>query len=143
MKRAVFFFSLFASAGCGAASTCPATEPPSSSVRSVKELVEAAKTDATLEGRDVTVCGFLWHEYEEDSLWHDDEAFERGRACIAGPAVCVQRKNEVRLSLTGNREKWRGFKGDRACVSGTFHVARAITNSAVSPVEIAVRCVRK
>lgn len=144
MKRALSSGLLAIATGCGGASTCPATEPPPSSTYSVQDVIDAATKDAaSIDGRDVTVCGFVWHEYEEDALWQDDAAFEHLRACIASAATCVERKNKARLTLTGNREKWRDWKGDRACINGTFHVARASTNNAISPLEIAVRCVRK
>lgn len=116
--------------------TCPAMEP-SARRHAVHEVIADA---GALEGRDVTVCGFVWVEYQDGSLWEDADAFERLRGCIASPATCAERKNAVRLTLGGNLEKWRGFHGEDACVRGIVHRATVITNPELSPLEIAAKC---
>lgn len=116
--------------------TCPAIEP-SGRRYAVREVIADA---AALEGHDVTVCGFVWVEYQDGALWQDADAFERLRGCIASPAECAARKDRVRLTLGGNLEKWRGFHGEDACVRGVLRRATVVTSPDVSPLEIAAKC---
>ena len=92
----------------------------------MREVIAETAADGTspLDGKEITVCGFIWHEYEEEALWENAEAFESLRPCLANAATCVERKNKVRLTLGGNLEKWRDWKGESACVNGMFRIAK-------------------
>ena len=120
--------------------TCPAAEPwgPPHSVR---EVIADSRTSRALQGRDITVCGFLWVEDHGGTLWQDAEAFEGLRACLASPATCDERKNNVRLTLGGNHDKWRGFHNEEACVRGVSR-AENTSNLAALALEISVTCAR-
>lgn len=122
--------------------TCPVTEPWGRKY-TVQDVIAEAKASDALEHKDITVCGFLWHENDEDSIWQDAEAFDGLKACLAAPPVCIARKNAVRLTLGGNFWKWRDWRGEEGCVNGTFRLAKGSPNTQVSPLEVLVKCVKK
>lgn len=122
--------------------TCPVTEPWGRRY-TVREVIAEANASEAFDRQTITVCGFLWHENDEDSIWEDAAAFDGLKACLATPAVCIQRKNAVRLTLGGNFWKWRDWRGEQGCVNGTFRIAKGSPNTEVSPLEVLVRCVKK
>jgi hypothetical protein len=121
---------------------CPVTEPWGRKY-TVREVIAEAKASDALERKTLTVCGFLWHEDDEDSIWQDAESFDGLRACLAAPEVCNARKNAVRLTLGGNFVQWRSWRNEEGCVNGTFRTAKGSPNGQVSPLEVLVRCVKK